>query len=63
VGYVTRAANHHEWGPIALALIKRSVPGDEALLVAAGDHRVAANQEILVTPDAGRVNAPKLPGK
>jgi len=63
VGYVTRAANHHEWGPIALALIKRSVPGDEALVVAAGDQRVAANQEILVTPDAGRVNAPKLPGK
>lgn len=64
VGYVTRAVNHHEWGPIALALIKRSVPGDESLAVAvAGDHRVAANQEILVTPDAGRVNAPKLSGK
>jgi len=24
---------------------------------------VAASQEVLVTPDAGRVNAPKLPGK
>jgi folate-binding protein YgfZ len=64
VGYVTRATTHHEWGPIALALIKRSVPGDETLLVeVAGGHRVAASQEILVTPDAGRVNAPKLPGK
>ena len=63
VGYVTRAATHHEWGPMALALIKRNVPGDEPLTVVVGDTAVAASQEVLVTPDAGRVNAPKLPGK
>jgi tRNA-modifying protein YgfZ len=63
VGYVTRAATHHEWGPIALALIKRSVAGDDTLTVLVGDQSVAASQEVLVTPDAGRVNAPKLPGK
>ena len=63
VGYVTRATTHHEWGPMALALIKRAFPADEPLLVVAGDTTVAASQEILVTPDAGRVNAPKLPGK
>lgn len=63
VGYVTRSITHHEWGPIALALIKRSVPANELLVVAAGDTVVAANQEVLVTPDAGRVNAPRLPGK
>jgi len=63
VGYVTRAISHHEWGPIALALIKRSIPGDEALIVLVGGRNVAASQEILVTPDAGRVNAPTLRGK
>lgn len=62
VGYITRAATHHEWGPIALALIKRSVSGDDVLTVMA-EGVVAASQEMLVTPDAGRVNAPKLPGK
>jgi folate-binding protein YgfZ len=63
VGYITRATTHHEWGPIALAVIKRSVPGDDPVTVVSGDHLVAASQEVLVTPDAGRVNAPKLPGK
>jgi folate-binding protein YgfZ len=63
VGYVTRATTHHEWGPIALALVKRSVPADSPLVVAVGGTHVAASQEILVTPDAGRVNAPRLPGK
>ena len=63
VGYVTRSATHHEWGPIALALIKRSVPANEPLVVVTDDIVVAANQEVLVTPDAGRVNAPTLPGK
>jgi len=63
IGYITRAATHHEWGPIALALIKRSTPGDLPVGVVSGDRTVAASQEILVTPDAGRVNAPTLPGK
>jgi len=35
VGFVTTAARHHELGPIALALVKRSVP-DDAALTAAG---------------------------
>jgi folate-binding protein YgfZ len=63
VGSITRATSHHEWGPIALALVKRSVPSDDLLSVLVGDRPVAASQEVLVTPDAGRVNAPKLPGK
>jgi tRNA-modifying protein YgfZ len=63
VGYVTRSATHYEWGPLALAFIKRSVPGDEPLVVVVGDTMVAASQEVLVSPDAGRVNAPRLPGK
>ncbi|HVF21212.1 MAG TPA: folate-binding protein [Mycobacteriales bacterium] len=35
VGFVTTAARHHELGPIALALVKRSVP-DDADLIASG---------------------------
>jgi hypothetical protein len=46
VGFVTTAARHHELGPIALALVKRSAPVD-APLVAAG---VAAVQEVVVAP-------------
>lgn len=44
VGTVTSAARHHELGPVALAVVKRSTPVDAAL-VAGG---VAAAQEVLV---------------
>jgi len=33
VGFVGTAAHHFELGPIALALLKRSVPDDAALQV------------------------------
>ena len=46
VGFVTSAARHHELGPVALALVKRSTPAD-APLVAGG---VAAAQELVVAP-------------
>ena len=49
VGFVGSAARHYELGPIALALIKRTVPVD-AVLSAAG---IAAAQEFIVPPDAG----------
>jgi folate-binding protein YgfZ len=49
VGFVGSAARHYELGPIALALIKRTVPV-EATLTAGG---VAAAQEVIVPPDAG----------
>ncbi|MQA05100.1 MAG: folate-binding protein [Streptosporangiales bacterium] len=55
VGFVTSAARHHELGPIGLALVKRAVPVDAAL-VAGG---VAASQEVVVTPDAGLHLRPK----
>lgn len=63
VGRVTRAALHYEWGGIALALLKRSVPEDAALEVRLGDdlaaethtaETVAAAQEVIVPSDAGR---------
>jgi tRNA-modifying protein YgfZ len=44
VGRVTSSARHYELGPIALAVVKRSVPPD-ATLVAGG---VAASQETVV---------------
>jgi hypothetical protein len=49
VGSVTSSARHYELGPIALALIKRTVPVD-ALLEADG---LPASQEVVVAPDAG----------
>jgi folate-binding protein YgfZ len=49
VGAVTSSARHYELGPIALALVKRTVPVD-AVLQADG---VPAAQEVVVAPDAG----------
>ena len=63
VGRVTRAAIHHEWGGIALALLKRSVPEDAELEVRGGPEGadpagapaepIAASQEVVVPGDAG----------
>jgi folate-binding protein YgfZ len=44
VGFATTTARHHELGPIALALVKRSVPVDTALTV----EGLAAAQEVIV---------------
>jgi tRNA-modifying protein YgfZ len=49
VGFVGSAARHYELGPIALGLIKRTVPVD-ATLTAAG---IPAAQQVIVAPDAG----------
>jgi tRNA-modifying protein YgfZ len=50
VGTVGSAARHHELGPIALAVVKRTVSVDAPLLAGG----VAAAQEVIVPPDAGR---------
>jgi hypothetical protein len=49
VGTVGSAARHYELGPIALGLVKRTVPV-EATFVTDG---IAAAQEVIVPPDAG----------
>jgi folate-binding Fe-S cluster repair protein YgfZ len=49
IGFVGSVARHYELGPIALALVKRTVPVD-ATLTAAG---ISAAQEVIVSPDAG----------
>jgi len=63
VGRVTAASLHHELGPIALAVLKRSVDPTAALTVTAADGVVlAAAQQVIVPPDAGaEANVPRLP--
>jgi tRNA-modifying protein YgfZ len=49
VGFTGSAARHFEQGPVALALVRRTVPVDAALRAG----RVPAAQEVVVPPDAG----------
>lgn len=55
VGTVTSVSQHYEMGPVALAVIKRSVAPDETLTVMDGDEPYTAAQEVIVAPDAGQV--------
>jgi folate-binding protein YgfZ len=62
VGTVTSAGLHYELGPIALAVIKRSVDPAIDLVVDTPDGVIAAAQEVIVPPDAGaEANVPRLP--
>lgn len=62
VGSITSSAWHHEDGPIALAVIKRSVPVDLDLVVVSAGGRVAAAQSVIVPPGAGaEAGVPRLP--
>jgi folate-binding Fe-S cluster repair protein YgfZ len=56
VGFVGTSARHHELGPIALAMVKRSVPLD-ATLDADG---IPAAQEVVVDPEVGLHVRPNL---
>ncbi|MGN6791831.1 MAG: CAF17-like 4Fe-4S cluster assembly/insertion protein YgfZ [Streptosporangiaceae bacterium] len=49
VGFVGSSARHFELGPIALALVKRTVPVTDTLTTAG----ISAAQEVIVPPDAG----------
>ena len=62
VGEVRSAALHHEEGPIALALVRRSTPVGAQLEVDTADGPVAAAQEVVVPPEAGATaNIPRMP--
>ncbi len=73
VGHVTASARHHELGPIALAVVKRSLDVDAELAVpvdlpAAGGQPtgetalIAAAQEVVVPPEAGATaGVPRIP--
>ncbi|MFT4148407.1 MAG: folate-binding protein [Micrococcaceae bacterium] len=57
VGKITSRGFHHEAGPIALALIKRTVPVDATLQLTDG---IACSQETIVPASAGAtVNIPR----
>ena len=58
VGTLTSVARHHELGPIALAVVKRSTPTDVDLLVACDGGDVAAGQEIVVPGEGVSVDRP-----
>ncbi len=61
-GKITSVAQHFDMGPIALAVISRSVPEHAALEVVGKHGSIAATQEIIVPQSAGSVaNIPKLP--
>jgi folate-binding protein YgfZ len=55
-GVVGSSARHFEAGPVALALLKRSVPVSEALTV----DGIAAAQDVLVDPEVGLHVRPRL---
>lgn len=56
IGVLATTAQHHELGPIGLALIKRSVPVGATLDVAG----IAAAQDVLVDPEVGEHFRPGL---
>ncbi|MDJ0336013.1 glycine cleavage T C-terminal barrel domain-containing protein [Salinibacterium sp. G-O1] len=62
VGRVTSAALHYELGPIALAVVKRSVDPAAELVVRVDETLIAAAQDVIVPTDAGAsANVPRLP--
>ncbi|MFU8946150.1 YgfZ/GcvT domain-containing protein [Mycetocola zhadangensis] len=62
VGRITTAVIHHELGPIALAVIKRSIAADATLTVDEDGQLIAASQQVIVPADAGAVaDVPRLP--
>ncbi len=62
VGTVTTVARHHELGPVALAVLKRSVPVDDELRVDGPGEPVAAAQEQVVPGDGVSVDRPAARG-
>jgi len=62
VGRITSAALHWELGPVALAVVKRSVDPAAELTVVSDELLITAAQEIIVPTDAGAsANVPRLP--
>lgn len=58
LGRVTSSARHHELGPIALAVLKRSAPVGTDLVVDEDGGPVAAAQEVVVRPDGVSMDRP-----
>ena len=62
VGRVTSVARHHELGPIALAMLKRSVDPSLVLTVPSDGGPLAASQELIVNADGFSADRPDKPG-
>ncbi|MBE9927861.1 folate-binding protein YgfZ [Cellulosimicrobium cellulans] len=62
VGAVTSVARHHELGPIALAVLKRSAPVDAELLVDCDGGAISAAQEVVVPGEGVSVDRPAARG-
>lgn len=62
VGRITSVARHHELGPIALAMLKRSTDPSAVLTVPSEGGEIAANQELIVNADGFSANRPPKPG-
>jgi tRNA-modifying protein YgfZ len=50
VGWVGTAAQHHELGPVATVIVKRSTDPQADLLIRAGAGEVVASQQVVVVP-------------
>jgi hypothetical protein len=62
VGTITSSGIHYELGPIALAVIKRTIPAASTLYVESEGISISASQEIIVPQSAGSVaDIPRLP--
>jgi folate-binding protein YgfZ len=62
VGRVTTSAVHYELGPVALAVVKRSLSTDAPLAIPADGIEVAAAQEAILPTDAGATaSVPRIP--
>lgn len=61
-GHITSVSRHHELGPIALALLKRSTDPGATLTVQAEGEAVAASQELIVNAEGFSVDRPPAPG-
>lgn len=59
---MTSVARHHELGPVALAVVKRSVPADAELVVTCDGGDVSAAQEVVVPPEGESVDRPAARG-
>ena len=66
VGTMTTVARHHELGPVALAVVKRSVPEDAELTVVGDvggqELQLAAAQEVVVPGDGVSADRPEAHG-
>ena len=62
VGRVTSVSRHHELGPIALAVLKRSTDPSATLMVVGDDGPISAAQEVIVNADGFSTHRPPKPG-